>query len=391
MKDKKMKVVVVGGGFGGVKTALELANKQGIEVTLIAPTSNFEYHGALYRSATGKSPLEVAIRIHDILNHARNVTFVLDSISGFLPQKNVVVGIDGDMYEYDYLVLAMGNQVNYFGIEGMNEHASCMITVPAAIELRSKIVALTRSLEKNPSVVIVGAGPTGTELAGDIQTFSDLITRKNSLPRKNFKVHLVEGGIRVLPTLHEKLSVKALARLQKLDVIVHLSSKVIGCKKDGLVLESGLLAADLVVWTAGSKPVDFYVNNEVYFELVKGRVVVDEYLRAKGHENVFVLGDNAATKYTGMAQTALHDALFVTRNLQRIKSNQDVTTYRARVPIYVVPIGPRWAVLQTKKSLLTGYKAWLVRRRADLWIFKNFEPYKKAVKQWRSGNRTAQF
>lgn len=180
-----MKVVVIGGGFGGVKTALELANKPGIEVTLLAPTSNFEYHGALYRSATGRSPLEVAIRIHDILAHAKNVEFVLEAAAGIDPQKQCILGADGNTYTYDYAVLAMGNQVNYFGIPGLAEHAATMITVPSAIELRSRLVALTRSPKKQLTIVIVGAGPTGTELAGDIQTFADMIVSKHNLPKNN--------------------------------------------------------------------------------------------------------------------------------------------------------------------------------------------------------------
>lgn len=172
---------------------------------------------------------------------------------------------------------------------------------------------------------------------------------------------------------------------------MRLSSKVIGCTSEGLQLESGLLAADLVVWTAGSKPVAFYDNNEHIFEREKGKVIVNEYMLAKGHDTIFVIGDNAATKYAGMAQTALHDAAYVARSLVKINTGQEPVAYRTRMPIYVVPIGPKWAVLQTKKTLVTGYRAWLVRRRADLWIFKNFEPYKKAIKQWRKGNNIAQF
>ena len=112
-------------------------------------------------------------------------------------------------------------------------------------------------------------------------------------------------------------------------------------------------------------------------------------MRAKGHKNIYVIGDNAATKYSGMAQTALHDAKYVSRILLQMHKGIPPIAYRPKRPVYVVPIGPRWAVLQDGEKMTTGYKAWLVRRRADVWIFKNFEPYKRAIKQWRKGNKKA--
>jgi NADH dehydrogenase len=151
-----MRVVVVGGGFGGVKTALELANKQNIQVTLIAPTGNFEYHGALYRSATGRSPLEVVIRIADIFSSCKNITFVLDAVVSIDEKRNMLVGSTGIVYDYDAVVFAMGNQVNYFGIEGMADYAATMTTVPAAIDLRTRLVGLAKNSLKSPNVNVLG-------------------------------------------------------------------------------------------------------------------------------------------------------------------------------------------------------------------------------------------
>lgn len=386
-----MHVVIVGGGFGGIKTALELTNVAGVQVTLITKGNNFEYHGALYRTATGRSPLEVTIPIREIFLGAKNISIVLDEATLLEPEKNLLHSSTGNTYHYDALVLSMGNQVNYFGIEGMQEHSHAMITVPDVIGLRHAIVRLARGPIEHPHVVIVGAGPTGTELAGDLQLFARDIAQRYHEHKKQFRVSIVEGSDRVLPMLKPKLSEKALLRLAALGVTVRLNTRVNTCEPGKLCLDVGEIDADLIVWTAGSRIVDFYHENAKHFTLERGRVKVDEYLRAVGHKNVYVIGDNAATPYSGMAQTALHDAKYVARSFRSMLKGVPPTTYRVRKPIYVVPVGPKWAVLQDGEKLTSGYRGWLVRRRADLWIFKNFEPYKKAIKQWRKGNRKARY
>lgn len=386
-----MHVVIVGGGFGGVKTALELMNKHNIQVTLISKGSNFEYHGALYRTATGRSPLEVTIPLREIFLRAENVSLVLDEATKIDPKSNRITSSTGNSYKYDALVLAMGNQINYFGIDGMDRNSATLVTVPDTIDLRNKLVALVKNDVPHPHIAIVGAGATGVELSGDIQSFADIVAQQYCRPKKQFRVSIIEGSDRVLPALKPKLSQKALLRLSSLGITVRLKTRVNSCELGKLCLDSGEIDADLIVWTAGSKAVEFYDVNATQFEFEKGRIRVDAFLRAKGHKNVYVIGDNAATKYSGMAQTALHDAKYIARILIGMEKGQPPVTYRARKPVYVVPIGERWAVLQTPNRLITGYKAWLVRRQADLWIFKNFKPYKKAILQWRKGNKRAIF
>jgi NADH dehydrogenase len=207
----------------------------------------------------------------------------------------------------------------------------------------------------------------------------------------HLRVVLIEGSDRVLPMFDPLLSAKAYKRLKKLGVEMRLNTKVNSCEAGKVCVDSGDIDADVIVWTAGSRPVDFYANHPKVFELERGRVKVDSYLRAKGHEDVYVLGDNAFTRYTGMAQTALYDARFVTRNILREQQGEKPVAYRARHPIYVVPVGSKWAVYQTPKRQWSGYKAWVVRRQADRAIWRQFLPYKKAIKQWRKANRLADF
>ncbi len=393
MAKKITRVVVVGGGFGGVKTALNLANKACFEVTLVSNNTHFEYHGALYRSAVGHSPMEVVIPLREIFSEAHNVTLALDTAAYIDAKKQLLVSMEGEIYPYDELVLALGNQVNYFGIKGLAEHTESMHDISSTIKLRKRLVDMfSRSVSKPLRVVIVGAGASGVELAGEIPAFSRLVAKKYGIKPVRVKTVLVDAADRVLPMLAPKASLKTHRHLQKLGVEIHLGVQVAACKSDALCMKSGELEADVIVWTAGSKPVDFYSKNSEIFTLGRGgRVVVDDHLRAQGQSHIYTLGDNADTQYSGMAQTALHDANFVSSNLIREQAGKTPAAYRNRKPLYVVTAGPQWAVVQRGKQILSGKRGWAVRRQADLMIFRNFQPYKEAIKTWRHAYRIAKF
>lgn len=385
----KTKVVIVGGGFGGVKTALELANKPGFEVTLITLNGNFEYHGALYRSATGHSPLEVVIPLRVIFKRAKNVQIVLDKIVYIHPARRCVTGETGQVYDYDYAVLAMGNVVNYFGIEGMDKHSVSMSTIAETIELRRQLIQLAKGRKQELDLAIIGAGPSGVELAGELPSFLRRVAKNHGVAAKKLNIMLIEGAPRVLPMLNEKASHKTKHQLKKLGVQIHTNTTVNSCEPGKVCVNTGDLMADLIIWTAGSRPVDFYNQFPKVFPLHKGKVKVDEHMMVDGQQHIYVIGDNAFTPFSGMAQTALHDAKFVAKDLQLLRKGRRRVEYRALHPIYVIPVGPGWAILQTAKGVVSGYRGWLVRRKADLWIFRNFEPYKQAIKTWRKGNRLA--
>ncbi|MDZ7786117.1 MAG: FAD-dependent oxidoreductase [Candidatus Saccharibacteria bacterium] len=385
-----MNVVVVGSGFGGVKLALELSNKSGVKVTLVSKISNFEYHAALYRSGTGRSPLEVVLPLRTIFKRSRNVTIEQDRIVGIDTKKKHVVSETGHTYKYDKVVFAMGNKVNYFGISGLEESTMTLDTIANTIALRHELTDVFKK-KKRPKVAVIGAGPAGVELVGELQHYADMVAEKYQLRPPHVQATIIEGANRLLPALDEKASKKALKRLRQLKVRVKLGTQVDSCVPGKVCISSGDIKADVIVWTAGSRAVGFYAEHPEVFELERGRVRVDQYLHAVGHEDIYVIGDNAATPHSGMAQTALHDATFVAENILREQRRERPKWYRSITPIYAVPIGPKWAILQTKTKVISGYKAWLARRRADLAIYRNFQPYKQAVKTWRKGNKPAKF
>lgn len=389
MSKQTTKVVVVGGGFGGVKTALNLANKPGFEVQLISDNTHFEYHGALYRSAVGHSPMEVVIPLKDIFKDAKNVELVLDSAGVVDAKKKRIASLTGNVYHYDKAVFALGNTVNYFGIEGMAQNTATMHDIPSTIKLRKRLVELFKDPgQQTVRIAIVGAGASGVELAAEIPHFAAFVARKHGVKKKRVKLILIDGAERVLPLLSPKASAKAAKRLHELGVEIHLNIRVESCEEGMICMSAGNLGADLIIWTAGSKPVNFYANNPSVFTLGRGgRVAVDDYLLAQGQEDIYVIGDNADTPYSGMAQTALYDANFVARNLQRLHNHEKPRRYRAKRPLYVVTAGQKWAVVQEGRRITSGYRGWLIRRKADLWIFKNFQPYEQAIKTWRQARK----
>lgn len=390
-KKKVQKIVIIGGGFAGVKAALNLSNKPGFNVQLISDNTHFEYHGALYRSAVGHSPMEVVIPLRDIFQKSDNVEVILDRVSYLDSKKKRIASDTGNIYKYDSVILALGNTVNYFGIQGLDKHTATMHDIGSTIRLRKQLIELFKEPHQKPvRIAVVGAGASGVELAAEIPDFAKFVAKKHSTKTSRVKVVLIEGSDRVLPLLSPKASAKAAKRLQALNVEMHLNIKVESCESGTICMSAGNLGADLIIWTAGSKPVDFYSAHPSIFTLGRGgRVTVGDYLEVQGQKDIYVVGDNADTQYSGMAQTALHDANFVSHNLLRNQNGKPRKIYRNRKPLYVVTIGKNWAVVQNGRNIITGRAGWAIRRRADLEIFKNFQPYKQAIKTWRQAKKMA--
>lgn len=382
----------MGGGFAGVKTALELANDPHFDVTLITPRSRFEYHGAMYRSATGKSPLEVVVPMSEIFSHALNVRVELDSLAELRPQTKEVEGESGRSYEYDYLVMAVGYVVNFFNIPGMAEYSESMYNITDAIKLRHRLVGLFRANHgKSISINVIGAGPTGVEIASDINNFARVVAGKHGSPHIPVHVRLIEASDNVLGMLSKHSSKIAEKRLLELNVELNLSTRVTRCTKTTVHTDKGTFESDVTIWTAGNKANPLFANYPDLFTLdERHRVQVSEYFNANS-PNIFVIGDAANTPYSGMAQTAIHNAIALSANLKRAARGQHMLSYKPKKPEYVIPIGGEWALLETVDGAKYGQEGWAARRQADLWVLENFLVYKLANEHWQHGDKLADF
>jgi NADH dehydrogenase len=389
----RKKVVIVGGGFAGVKTALELSNNKHFDVTLITPRSRFEYHGAMYRSATGRSPLEVVLPLSEIFANALNVRVELDSVAELRPQTKEVEGESGRSYSYDYLVMAVGYVVNYFNIPGMALYSENMYDISAAIKLRHRLVGAFRTAKphKPVAITIIGAGPTGVEIASDIENFSKIVAGKHGIQNLTLSVKLIEAAPQVLAALSDKTSRLTQRRLEQIGVEVMTGAKVTKCGEKSVTVDGQNIHSDITIWTAGNKAHPLFASYPDLFTLdERHRVQVSEYFNANS-PHVFVIGDAASTPFAGMAQTAIHNAKALAENLKRSVENKQQMPYIAKQPEYVVPVGGEWAVLETSEGVISGEEGWNARREADKWVLQNFLVYDLAEKHWHSGEKLADF
>jgi NADH:ubiquinone reductase (H+-translocating) len=376
----KRRIVIVGGGFGGVRTAAKLSQHGELAVTLISNHHTFAYYPQMYHSATGGSRSEVALMLTDLLGHLP-VTLVTDTVTGLNAEAKTLTGSSGQTYEYDTLVLALGSVTNYFGIKGLQEHAFDIKTIDGAERFKRHIHRSILDSRARHHYVIVGGGPTGVELAGALDEYVERISRLHRLKSPKVSIDLVEAAPRLLPRSPEAVAAKVEERLKKLGVNVFTDTTVQAETADALQLAGRSIMTDTVVWTAGTANNPFFKDHQEVFTLVKpGKVQVEEHMQAR--PDVYVIGDNAAMPFSGLAETAINDANYVAKDIWRTFSRRPRPAYDQPKPSNVIPVGPRWASAQWKIFTFYGWPAWILRRLADLIGYADIERWPAAVRVW---------
>jgi len=378
-KDKKQKILIVGGGFAGIKTALNLADNESLDIILLSDQKNFRYYPSLYRAAVGGRKEPASIPLSQIfegknvkLEYAEAVK--LDRVNKTLKAKN------NRTYTYEKLVLTLGVVTNYFGIEGLQENSFGIKTLEEAFKLRDHLHnQLLNDLKPDLNYIIIGGGPTGVELAGELPGYIRHIMRRHGLADRKIKVDLVEAAPRLMPRMPKIYSKKIARRLRQLGVTLMLGRTVQASTADSLMVDGKPIASHTVIWTAGVTNHPFFKENN--FQLSeRGKVLVDQYLQAE--PDIFVAGDNADTEYSGMAQTALYDGEFVSRNINRLAAGLGMETYKPKRPVYVTPVGPGWAAVLWGNFTTFGRIGWLLRNAADLRAYSQYEPWFRASSHW---------
>lgn len=376
-----MRIVVVGGGFAGVRVARNLAESEDAHITLVSDRNYFAYYPQLYHAATGGVRSQSAIPLSEMLADLP-VELVIDAAVSIDPTKKTITTKSKKVIAYDRVIFALGSVTNYFGIKGLPEYSYGIKTIEEAERFKQHLhQQLIHHGRLEAHFVIVGAGPTGVELSAALTDYLKYLAKHHHIAKPHYRVDLVEAAPRVLPRSPEAVSQKVHERLERLGVNVMTSAVVEGETSDALQLKGESIKTQTVVWTSGVTNNPFYIENSKYFKLAKGnKVVVDEHLQAS--EGVYVLGDNAATTYAGLAQTAIGDADFVTSDIKKILAKRPRTPYQPKRPSPVTPVGSRWAVAELGSVHVYGYLGWMIRRMADLIAYQDVEPLPQALRTW---------
>lgn len=379
MSSEKQRILIVGGGFGGIKVALELAEDERCAVTLLSDHTHFRYYPALYHAATGGKLAGSRIRLNDLLGNA-NITFIRGSAKKLDREKRQIITAEGKKLLFDKLVLALGSVTNYFGIKGLEQHSFGIKSAEEVQEFKHHIHG--QFIENgcpDLNYVIVGGGPTGIELAGALPSYLKEVMKKHRVADCKLSIKLIEAAPRLLPRSPKNISEAVLKRLRSLGIDVMLGQAVEGQSDDMLMVSGKPLMSRSVVWTAGVSNNPFYKDNG--FKLTdRGKVEVDDYLQAES--DTFVIGDNANTLFSGMAQTALYDGEFVAKNIQRQLSQKMPQAYVPKKPITVIPVGHHWAAVEWGTHTFTGWIGWILRAVADFVAFNDLTTVLRASKQW---------
>jgi NADH:ubiquinone reductase (H+-translocating) len=379
-------VLIVGGGFGGVRVALDLAKRKDLSVTLVSDRAHFEYQPALYRVATSMTPLGAVVPLSQIFK-GKPVELVEDRVAEVSPEKRAVTGSSRKSYQYDFLVLALGSEANYHGLAVLKPLTFCLKSVRDALRLYAHLDELFSSMEKatdaqmveSGHIVIVGGGATGVELAGELTADMRRLAKKHGLSPSFITVDLIDPGSRLVKELPEGISAKVQGRLRDLGVNVFLHRRVVGEHISEIYLKDMHLKTKTVIWAAGVSPNELYSKIEGLSLDKKGRVVVDEFLRAKGHETIFVVGDGVSEPNSGTAQTAIRQGRYVAGVILRKASGRKLRPYRPKKGSFAVPVGKGWASVVLGGLKINGRMGWWLRRLGDLRFYLTIIPPAKAL------------
>ena len=380
-------VVIIGSGFGGL-TAAKALKRADVDITLISKTTTHLFQPLLYQVATGiLSEGDIAPTTRLILRKQQNVRVLLGEVNAIDLKAQTVTSKLIDMETvtpYDSLIVAAGAQTSYFGNDHFATFAPGMKTIDDALELRGRILGAFEAAEvatdpaereRRLTFVVVGAGPTGVEVAGQIVELAErtLAGAFRTIKPSDCRVILLDAAPRVLPPMGEKLGLKAQRRLEKMDVKVQLNAMVSAVDYKGIsISEKGRpdrrIECACKVWAAGvqASPLGKMIAEQSDGTEVDraGRVIVERDLTVKGHPNVFVIGDLMSMQgVPGMAQGAIQGAHYATASIKHRLKGHDDPANRKEFKYFdkgsMATVSRFSAVAQVGKLQFGGFIAWL--------------------------------
>ncbi|MDR3696051.1 NAD(P)/FAD-dependent oxidoreductase [Mucilaginibacter sp.] len=376
-KSTKPRIVIIGGGFGGLTLAKAL-KKAPVEVLMLDRHNYHTFQPLLYQVAMGSLEADsIGFPIRRIFIRQNNFSFNMADVEKINPESNTLTTNIGEIY-YDYLVIATGSNTNFFGNKEIEHFAMPMKNIPEALNLRSLILQnletalVTTDMREKFALmtfVVVGGGPTGVELCGALAEMKHLILMKDyhGLSKYDMRVYLVEGKDRLLAAMSPQASTKAKEFLEKDGVIIYNSAHVQSYDGFYLTIDNGkTIKTRNVLWAAGVKgempegiPADTVSKGN--------RIYVDEINRVKGYENIFAIGDVAAmisaefpNGHPGVAPAAIQQGNTLAKNLVHLVKGETTEQFRYFDKGSLATIGRNKAVADLGKFHFHGFFAWII-------------------------------
>jgi NADH dehydrogenase len=398
-------VVIIGGGFGGLYTAKSLA-KANVNVTLIDKRNFHLFQPLLYQVATGTlSPADISSPLRAVFRKSKNTKVLLGEVNDIDPESQQVILGDRTI-PYDTLVVATGANHSYYGNNHWKSLAPGLKTVEDAIEIRRRIFSAFEAAEKETdpelrrawlTFVIVGAGPTGVELAGAISELAYKTLKEDfrSINTSEAKILLLQGGDRVLPHMAPKLSKVAKSSLEKLGVVTQTNTRVTNIENDVVTFKQGdevqEIASKTILWAAGVKgsAMGQILASRTGVECDRsGRVIVEPDLTIKGYKNIFVIGDLGNFSHQdgkplpGVAPVAKQEGEYVAKLIQKRLKGQALPQFRYNDVGSLAMIGQNLAVVDLSFIKLQGFIAWVFWLVVHIYFLIEFDTKLLVVFQW---------
>ncbi|WP_050031028.1 NAD(P)/FAD-dependent oxidoreductase [Verrucomicrobium sp. BvORR034] len=372
------RVVIIGGGFGGLAAAKAL-DKAPVKVTLLDRTNHHLFQPLLYQVATAAlSPANIAQPVRSILHHAKNTETIMADVTDIdLGQKVVTAG--GQKFPFDYLIVATGARHSYFGHPEWEAFAPGLKTLDDALNIRRRLLmafeqaeATTDAAEREKllTFVVVGAGPTGVEMAGAISEIAreTMVRDFRHIDPREAKVILLDAADRVLPVFDPKLSAKALTQLKDLGVEVKLGVAVQGLDDNGVTIPGGYIPSRTVIWAAGNAASPLVKQLPGEFDR-SGRIMVQKELNLKDNPKVYVIGDTAhcagkdGKPLPGVSPVAMQQGKLAAVNILAQIAGQPLKAFNYWDRGSMATIGRHRAVADLHFLKFSGWMAWMA------WVF----------------------
>jgi NADH dehydrogenase len=399
---RRKRIVIVGGGFAGI-AATRALKRSDADVVLIDRRNHHIFQPLLYQVATAVlAPSEIAAPIRQLAEKQKNVSVMLAEVTGVDLKSHSIeascpeVGIR--KIQFDYLVIAAGMQPSYFGHDEFAKHAPGLKTLGDAETIRAKILSAYELAEatddeeeraRQMTFVLVGAGPTGVELAASMAQLAQVTLRgqfRRIDPAKS-SIILIEGAKRILSTFAESLAKKAERRLEKLGVRIMTSVKVEKVDENGVVADGKTIPSATVLWTAGVAPSPLLKLLGAETDRA-GRVLVGPYMNVDGIPGVFVVGDASSVlrdgrPVPGVAQAAIQEGRYVGRLIAReLDGWKQERPFRYFDKGNMAVIGKNFAILESGRLHMSGFLTWLVWAFLHIMSLPQLQNRLRVQRQW---------